>query len=174
MTVNTKQKITPFLWFDKNAEEAINFYVDVFNNAPHSNKNSKVVTIKRYPEGQDIGPMKDMAGKVLTGVFELNAQTFMALDGGPLFKFNESVSLLVDCQDQDEIDYFWETFTKDGGEESQCGWLKDKYGFSWQIVPPMEQFLNGPDNEGSARAMQAMLSMKKIVIADLEKAYKGE
>ena len=168
------QKITTFLWFDNKAEEAINFYVNTFNNAPHSEKNSKVVTLKRYPEGMEEPHMKGMEGKVLTGVFELDGQSFMALDGGPLFKFNESVSLLVDCKDQEEIDYFWETLIANGGEESQCGWLKDKYGLSWQIVPPMEQFLNGADTEGSRRAMQEMFKMKKIVIADLEKAYKGE
>lgn len=172
MTVT--QKITTFLWFDKECEEAINFYVDTFNNAPHSNNNSKIVTLKKYPEGMEEEHMKGMEGKVLTGVFELNGQQFMALDGGPLFKFNESVSLLVDCKAQEEIDYFWETFTKDGGEESQCGWLKDKYGLSWQIAPSMEEFLSGPDTEGSKRAMQAMFGMKKIEIAALEKAYKGE
>ncbi|MEN9407823.1 MAG: hypothetical protein RLZZ455_1039 [Candidatus Parcubacteria bacterium] len=169
-----KQKITPFLWFDKSAEEAMNFYVDTFNNAPYSVKNSKIISVKRYPEGMEEEHMKGMGGKVLTGVFTLNGQQFMALDGGPLFKFSEAVSLLVDCKDQVEINYFWETFIKDGGEESQCGWLKDKFGFSWQIAPDMEQFLNGSDNEGSRRAMQAMFQMKKIDIASLAKAYEGK
>lgn len=167
-------KITPFLWFDRNAEEAMNFYVSVFNNNPAKKVDSKVVTIKRYPEGPLEGPMQGFEGKVLTGVFELEGQTYMALDGGPIFKPNESFSLLVDCKNQEEIDYFWDALTKDGGQESQCGWLKDKYGFSWQISPPMAEFLSGPDNAGSARAMHAMLGMKKIIIADLEKAYKGE
>lgn len=167
------QKITTFLWFDKECEEAMNFYVDTFNNAPHSSKNSKIVTTKYYPEGMEEEHMKGMEGKVLTGAFELNGQQFMALDGGPVFKFNESVSLLVDCKDQEEIDYFWEKLSA-VPESEQCGWLKDKYGLSWQIVPDMEKFLNGSDNEGSKRAMEAMLQMKKIVIADLEKAYKGE
>ena len=105
-----KQKITPFLWFDMQAEEAMNFYVDVFNKSPYSSNNSKVVIIRRYPEGATEGPMKGMGGKVLTGVFELAGQQFMALDGGPIFKFTEATSLLVDCKDQAEIDYFWENF----------------------------------------------------------------
>lgn len=164
------QKITPFLWFDKDTEEAINFYVSVFNGNPNKKLESKVISIKRYPDGPLEGPMKGFEGKVLTGVFELEGQRYMALDGGPIFTPNESFSLLVDCQDQKEIDYFWNAFTMDGGQESQCGWLKDKYGFSWQIVPPMEQFLSSPDAEKSKRAMSAMLKMKKIVIADLENA----
>lgn len=164
------QKITPFLWFDKQTEEAMKFYVDVFNNAPYSSKNSRIITIKRYPDGPLEGPMKGMEGKVLTGVFELEGQQYMALDGGPLFKFSEAVSLLVECKDQKEIDYFWDTFTKDGGEESQCGWLKDKFGFSWQIVPNMEKFFGQKDPEKGKRAMDAMLQMKKIIIADLENA----
>ncbi len=171
------QKITPFLWFDNQAEEAMNYYVSVFNGSPAKNPpaggESKVVKIQRYPEGPLEGPMKGFEGKVLTGVFELAGQTFMALDGGPMFKFSESVSLLVDCADQQEIDYFWDTFIKDGGQESQCGWLKDKYGFSWQIVPSMEKYLTG-DPEKNKRAMHELLKMKKIIIADLEKAYNGE
>jgi predicted 3-demethylubiquinone-9 3-methyltransferase (glyoxalase superfamily) len=164
------QKITPFLWFDRNAEEAINYYVSIFNGNPNKMAESKVITMKRYPDGPLEGPMKGFEGKVLTGVFELEGQRYMALDGGPLFKFSESVSLLVDCKNQEEIDYFWNKFTADGGMESQCGWLKDKFGFSWQIVPPMEQFLNSPDPEKSRKAMHSMLGMKKIIIADLEKA----
>src|SRR3954466_15249279 len=122
------QKISPFLWFDNNAEEAMNFYTSVF-------KNSKITLVHRYPNEGLEGPMKGFEGKVLTGVFELEGQKYMALDGGPIFKFSESVSLLVDCENQEEIDYFWNKFVGDGGMESQCGWLKDKYGFSWQIVP---------------------------------------
>lgn len=159
------QKITPFLWFDKEAEEAMNYYVSVF-------KNSKILTIKRYPEGIKEGPMKGMGGKVLTGVFELNGQKFMALDGGPIFKFNESVSFLVECKDQEEIDYYWERLSAVPASE-QCGWCKDKYGLSWQIVPDMGEFLSGPDTEKSGRALQAMLQMKKIDIAGLKKAYDG-
>jgi predicted 3-demethylubiquinone-9 3-methyltransferase (glyoxalase superfamily) len=301
------QKITPFLWFDRNAEEAMNFYVSVF-------KNSKISNIKRYPEGPLEGPMKGFEGQVLTGVFELEGQQFMCLDGGPIFKlnpsvsflvvcktveevdsmwatlgeggkalmeigeypfskrygwtddkygvswqiilddghyaykhkitptlmfvgsvagraeeamnfyasvfpdskmgemarypagmapekegtimhgavtlagqeffamdseqdhkfnFNESTSFLVDCKDQEEIDYFWNKFTADGGQESQCGWCKDKFGFSWQVVPDMSRFFNETDPERAGRAMHAMLGMKKIIIADLEKAYNG-
>ncbi len=165
------QKVTTFLWFDKQAEEAMNFYISVFNGNPNKKSESKVITIKRYPTGMQEEHMKGMEGKVLTEVFELEGQQFMALDGGPLFKPNESVSLLVDCKDQAEIDYFWDKFTKDGGQESQCGWLKDKYGYSWQIASNMEQWLAGPDDEKSKQAMREMLKMKKIIIADLEKAY---
>lgn len=168
------QKITPFLWFDRETEEAINYYVSVFNGNPNKKQDSKIITLKRYPDGPLEGPMKGFEGKVLTAVFELEGQQFMALDGGPIFKPNESFSLLVDCKDQEEIDYFWNRFVNEGGQESQCGWLKDKYGFSWQIVPDMEKWLAGNDKEGSRRAMHVMLGMKKIVIADLEKAYKGE
>ncbi len=168
------QKITTFLWYDKQAEEAMNFYVSVFNQAPYKQKESKVVTVKRYPEGmEDVEHMKGMGGKVLTGVFELEGQQFMALDGGPIFKFNESISMLVDCKDQKEIDYFWEKLSAVPASE-QCGWCKDKFGLSWQVTPNMDQWLSGPDSEKSKRAMMAMLKMKKIIIADLEKAYNGE
>src|SRR6185369_5158245 len=112
------QKITPFLWFSNNAEEAINYYVSVFNKNPNKKSESKILNIQRYPEGPLEGPMKGFEGKVLTGVFELEGQKFMALDGGPIFKFSEAVSMLVDCQNQQEIDYFWDTFVKDGGMES--------------------------------------------------------
>jgi predicted 3-demethylubiquinone-9 3-methyltransferase (glyoxalase superfamily) len=166
-------KITPFLWFSYEAEEAINYYVSLFNKNPYKKLESKIIKIKKYPEGPLGGPMKGFEGKVLTGVFELEGNRYMALDGGPLFKFNESVSFLIDCINQEEIDYFWNNFISDGGVESQCGWLKDKYGFSWQIVPPMEKWLAGDDKEGSKRALNEMLKMKKIIIADLEKAYQG-
>lgn len=156
------------------AEEAINYYASVFNGNPAKKAESKVTTLKRYPEGPLEGPMKGFEGKVLTCVFELEGQQFMALDGGPIFKFSESVSLLVDCKTQEEIDYFWNKFVSDGGQESQCGWLKDKYGFSWQIVPDMSNWFGGTDTTKTGRAMHAMLAMKKIVIADLEKAYDGK
>lgn len=162
----TIQKITPFLWFENQAEEAMNFYTGIF-------PDSKIVSIKRYPKGITEGPMAGFDGKVLTGVFELMGQRFMALDGGPVFKPTGAVSFLVECQDQVEIDRYWDALSADLASE-QCGWLKDKYGFSWQITPKMEQWLDGEDNEGGQRAMQAMLKMKKIIIADLEKAYKGE
>ncbi len=166
------QKISTFLWFDNQAEEAMNYYVSVFNDNPKKKTDSKVTSIKRYPEGPLEGPMKGFEGKVLTGTFELEGQQFMALDGGPIFKFSESVSLLVDCQTQEEIDYFWNRFVQDGGMESVCGWLKDKYGFSWQIAPDMGKFMSG-DAEKSKRVMHEILKMKKIIIADLDKAYKS-
>lgn len=151
------QKITPFLWFDKNAEEAMNFYVSIFNN-------SKIVSIQRYPEGPLEGPMKGFEGQVLTGIFELEGQRFMALDGGPVFKFNEAVSMHVSCKDQDEINYYWKKLSADPKAE-QCGWLKDKFGLSWQIIPA-----NMSDLVATPKQVQAMLKMKKIDISQLEAA----
>jgi len=149
------QKITPFLWFDNNAEEAMNFYVSVFKDAA-------------------IGNIHRMGDKVLTASFIINGQEFMVLNGGPLFKFNESISLFVNCADQAEVDYLWDTLTADGGQPSQCGWLKDKYGLSWQIVPQiLGSVLWGPDGEGSKRAMQAMMQMGKLDVAKLQAAYNG-
>lgn len=163
------QKITPFLWFDKNAEEAMNFYTSIF-------KNSKIVSIKRYPEGPLEGPMKGMEGKVLTAVFELEGQTFMALDGGPFFKPTGAMSLYVECETQEEVDYYWDKLTQDTDPNAQqCGWLQDKFGFSWQIIPnALPKLLSDKSKKKSDRVMQAMLKMKKIIIADLEKAYKEE
>ncbi|PJJ84716.1 VOC family protein [Mucilaginibacter auburnensis] len=149
------QKITPFLWFDNNAEEAINFYVSVFKDAK-------------------IGSMHKMGDKLLTASFTINGQEFMVLNGGPMFKFNESVSFFVKCADQAEVDYLWDTLTADGGQPSQCGWLKDKYGLSWQIVPQMmETVLWGPNNEGAKRAMNAMMQMSKLDMGKLQEAYNG-
>ena len=156
------QKITPFLWFDGNAEEAVNFYTSLF-------KNSKVVSITRYGDN-----FPNMKGKVLTAVFEIAGQQFMAIDGGPEFKFTEAISLYVNCEDQAEVDRLWGKLTADGGEESQCGWLKDKYGLSWQIIPTaLPELLTDEDPEKAGRVMQAMLKMHKIEIADLKKAYEG-
>ncbi len=162
------QKITPFLWFEKDAEEAMNYYTSIF-------KNSKIVHIQRYPEGITEGPMAGFDGKVLTGVFELEGQRFMALDGGPVFKPSGAVSFLIECKDQAEIDHLWDKLTA-GGDPSaqQCGWLRDKYGFSWQVVPDMARWFNEKDKAKSDRAMQAMLQMKKIDIATLDKAYEGK
>ncbi len=162
------QKITPFLWFDRNCEEAVNFYTSIF-------KNSKIVSIKRYPPGITEGPMAGFDGKILTAVFELEGQRFMALDGGPIFQPSVATSFLIECKDQEEIDYLWNKLTE-GGDPSaqQCGWLKDKYGFSWQVVPKMEKWFDTEDSAAGARAMQAMLQMKKIVIKDLEDAYEGK
>jgi len=167
------QKIVPSLWFDMECEEAVNFYVDTFNGAPHKKTESKVVTLKRYPEGGE-GPMKDMGGKVLTVIFELAGQKFMALDGGPIFKFNESVSFYVECEDQEEVDYFWEKFSAVPGSE-QCGWLKDKYGLSWQIIPKvLGELMSDPDPQRSGRALQAMLQMKKLDVQKLQDAADGK
>jgi predicted 3-demethylubiquinone-9 3-methyltransferase (glyoxalase superfamily) len=151
------KKITPFLWFDSNAEEAMNFYVSVF-------KDSKIKEVSRYPENSP-GP----AGQVMVATFELFGQDFMALNGGPEFKFNESISFVVDCDGQEEVDYYWNKLTADGGEESQCGWLKDKFGLSWQIVPKqLNELMSNPDPAISQKAMQAMLQMKKIEIDKLQ------
>ena len=145
------QKITPFLWFDKEAEEAMNFYTSIF-------PNSKIVSIKRYPDGPLEGPMKGMEGKVLTAVFELFGERFMALDGGPFFKPTGAMSLYVECQTQEEVDTYWSKLSEGGDpKQQQCGWLQDKYGFSWQIIPKaLPELLNDPDQAKSARVMQAM------------------
>ncbi len=153
------QKITPFLWFDTQAEEAAKFYTGIF-------KNSKVGHVSRYGEGSP-GP----AGTVMSVIFELEGQTFMALNGGPQFKFTEAISLFVSCETQAEIDELWAKLTDGGGEESQCGWLKDKFGLSWQIIPTtLGDMLGDPDPEKAKRAMNAMLQMRKIDIAALEQA----
>lgn len=153
------QKITPFLWFNDKAEEAINFYVSLFDN-------SRVLSITRYGA---TGPGPE--GTVMTASFQLAGQEFVALNGGPHFKFTEAVSFVVNCESQEEVDRFWEQLTADGGEESQCGWLKDRYGLSWQIVPTiLTKLLQNPDKEKSSRVMQAMLKMKKIEIPKLLEA----
>ena len=160
------QKITPFLWFDTQAEEAINFYTSIF-------KNSKIVSMKRYPEGPLDPPMKGMEGKVLTAVFELEGQQFFALDGGPVFKPTAATSFYVECKDQQEVDYYWEKLTEGSDPKSwQCGWVSDKYGFWWQIIPvQLPQLLNDPDKVKADKVLQAMLKMKKIEVSELEKAY---
>jgi predicted 3-demethylubiquinone-9 3-methyltransferase (glyoxalase superfamily) len=158
------KSITPFLWFDKNAEEAINFYTSVF-------PNSKIISINRYPDGPLEGPMAGMEGKVLTAVFELDGQKFMALDGGPIFKFTEAVSFFVSVETQEEIDELWGKLSAHPDNE-QCGWLKDKFGLSWQIIPTaMGELMGDPDPVKSKRVMEAMLQMKKIDIATLQKAH---
>ncbi|HLN45314.1 MAG TPA: VOC family protein [Candidatus Sulfotelmatobacter sp.] len=167
------QKIVPCLWFDKEAEEAIKLYISIFNSAPHSAKNSKIVSIERYPYKPLDIPVKGMEGKILTAIFELSGQRFMALDGGPLFKFTEATSFDVECEDQEEVDYFWEKLSAVPDAE-RCGWLKDRYGLSWQIIPKrMGELLSDKDKVKARRVMDAMLKMKKIVIKDLEKAYEG-
>ncbi len=155
------QAITPFLWFDNQAEEAANFYVSIF-------PNSKVGKAVRYGKAGP-GP----AGSVITVEFELQGQKFVALNGGPRFKFTEAVSFVVNCEDQEEIDFYWHNLVE-GGSESQCGWLKDQFGLSWQIVPKdLPSLLSNPDPEKSARAMKALLGMKKLIIADLQHAAEG-
>ena len=155
------QKITPFLWFDTQAEEAMNFYVSIF-------KNSKVLSCSRYG---DAGP--GPKGSVMVAKFQLDGQDFMALNGGPHFKFTEAISLLVSCETQEEIDEMWEKLSE-GGAKSQCGWLKDKFGLSWQIVPPiLGELLQDKDPEKSKRVMAAMMKMTKIEIATLKQAYDG-
>ncbi len=167
----SEQKITPFLWFDKNAEEAMEFYVSVFSGSPHRRGSSGILSVARYEAGMDVPGMPEMEGKVITGVFELNGQRFMALDGGPIFRFTEAVSLYVECEDQEEVDYFWERLSA-VPESEQCGWLKDRFGLSWQIIPKQLELLAGDkDPEKARRVVNAMLQMKKISIADLEKAY---
>lgn len=148
------QKITPFLWFNDNAEEAMNYYVSIF-------KSGKVRSVTR------------LNGKVMAVTFELEGQEFMALNGGPLFQFTEAISLFVNCETQKEVDELWEKLSA-GGAKSRCGWLKDKYGLSWQVIPAaLGKLMNDPDPEKSKAVVQAMLKMDKIIIADLEKAYNG-
>jgi predicted 3-demethylubiquinone-9 3-methyltransferase (glyoxalase superfamily) len=155
-------KITPFLWFDNQAEEAGNFYVSIF-------PNSKIVKIARYG---DAGP--GPKGSVMTIVFQLDGQEFIGLNGGPHFKFTEAISFSVDCKTQDEVDHYWEKLTE-GGQEVQCGWLRDKYGLSWQINPSaLGEMLADPDRQKAKRVMEAMLKMKKIDIAGLKRAYAGQ
>lgn len=169
--MNAVQKIVPSLWFDKETEEAVNFYVDVFNTSPHKRQDSKIISIARYEQGMEVPGAEQMEGKVLTAIFELSGQRFMALDGGPIFKFNESVSFYVECEDQDEVDHFWNNLSA-VPESEQCGWLKDKFGLSWQIVPKqLGELLGSPARKNALAATNAMLQMKKIVIADLQRAF---
>ena len=155
------QKITPFLWFDNKAEEAMNFYVSIF-------ENSKVVSVSRYGEGAPAPK-----GTVMSATFQLEGQEFIALNGGPHFAFTPAVSFFVKCETQDEIDEMWEKLSA-GGETQRCGWLKDKFGLSWQIVPPiLGQYLQDQDPEKAKRVMMAMLQMDKIDIAKLKQAYAG-
>ncbi len=156
------QKITPFLWFNDNAEEAMSFYISIF-------KNSKVLNVARYGEAGP-GPK----GTVMTATFQLDGQEFVALNGGPHFKFTEAISFVVYCQTQEEVDEFWEKLSE-GGEKSRCGWLKDKYGLSWQIVPTiLVELYQDKDAEKTKRVMEAMLKMDKLDIKTLKQAYDGK
>lgn len=151
------KKITPFLWFEDRLEEAFDFYVSVFPDAEIRN------VMRQGPDGP-----------VFSASFRLFDQDFMGLNGGPAHAFSDAVSFFVSCKDQEEVDYYWEKLTADGGKELQCGWLRDKFGLAWQIIPEaLTETLQGADPEGAQRAMQAMLEMKKIVVADLRKAYAG-
>jgi predicted 3-demethylubiquinone-9 3-methyltransferase (glyoxalase superfamily) len=159
-TVNIQQKLTPCLWFNSNAWDAVTFYTTVFNNAEKGK-------ISYY--GPDM-PMPQ--GSVLTIEFQIEGQEFLALNAGPDFKFTEAVSFMINCETQDEIDYYWNKLTEDGGEESQCGWLKDKFGLSWQVVPRiMGEMIANSDGKKVNRVMQKMMTMKKLDIQALEDAY---
>lgn len=161
------QKITPFLWFDNNAEEAVNFYTSIF-------KNSKMGTVSRYSEEAARATGRP-TGLLMTASFHLNDQEFVALNGGPAFKFTEAISFVINCENQEEVDYYWEKLGKGGDPKAQqCGWLKDKFGLSWQVVPTvLSKLLGDKDARKSQRVMQAMMQMKKIDIAALEKASRG-
>ena len=166
MTI-TRQRITPCLWFADEAEEAAKFYTGIF-------KNSRITTVTRYSSaGVEVHGRP--AGSVMTVQFELDGQTFTALNGGPIFKFNEAISLQVNCETQEEIDYYWEKLSAGGDPKAQqCGWLKDRYGLSWQVVPAnMDELFKKENSAGTQRAMEAMLRMKKIDIAELRRAYEG-
>lgn len=162
------KKITPCLWFDREAEEAAAFYTSIF-------PNSRILAVSRYGDaGQEIHGMA--AGTVMTVAFELDGHGFTALNGGPVFRFNEAISFQINCDDQAEIDHYWERLTAGGDERAQqCGWLKDRFGVSWQVTSKaMYEMLNDADAASSARAMTAMLRMKKVDVAELERAFRGD
>lgn len=167
MTI-TKQRFTPSLWFDTQGEEAAKFYTSIF-------KNSRITATTRYSAaGQEIHGQKP--GSVMTVAFELDGQSFVALNGGPQFKFNEAISFQINCDTQEEVDYYWEKLGAGGDPKAQvCGWLKDKFGLSWQVVPRMmDELFRDHDSAGAQRAMNAMLQMKKLDIEELRRAYEGE
>jgi len=165
--MTTVQPITPCLWFDSQAEEAARYYTGIF-------KNSKIGTITRYGEaGREVHGRPP--GSVMTVAFELNGQPFTALNGGPVFKFNEAISFQIMCRTQEELDHYWNKLTVGGDKQAQqCGWLKDKYGLSWQVVPAvLVEMMKDPDKEKAGRVMEALLQMKKLDIAELERAFEG-
>jgi len=165
--MNSKLALATCLWFDTQAEEAANYYLTIF-------PNSRILDISRYDAASAQASGRP-EGSVLTVLFELDGHKFMGLNGGPIFKFSEAVSIMVECETQHEIDYYWNALTANGGQESACGWLKDKYGFSWQIVPKdWANIINDKDKEKAGRAMQAMLGMRKLDIAELKRAAEGE
>jgi predicted 3-demethylubiquinone-9 3-methyltransferase (glyoxalase superfamily) len=157
------QKITPFLWFDNQAEEALNFYASVF-------KNTRIGEVNRMGDGGPSG--KD---QILTGSINIEGQEFMVMNAGPHFKFNESISFFISCQTQQEVDYFWEKLSSEGGQKSRCGWLKDKFGLSWQVVPnTLMKLMGDKDRQKAGRVMQKMMTMDKLVIKELQDAYDGK
>ena len=164
--MSLKQRISPFLWYDSDAEDAAKFYTAIF-------PNSRIVAVTRYTEtGKDMH--KRPPGSVMTVAFELDGQAFIALNGGPLFKFSEAVSFVVSCETQQQIDYHWEKLSAGGDPKAQqCGWLKDKFGLSWQVVPKMMDELFKDPSPGAQRAMVAMMQMKKLDIGKLQRAYAG-
>jgi predicted 3-demethylubiquinone-9 3-methyltransferase (glyoxalase superfamily) len=166
MIMQLKHPLTPCLWFDTQAEEAANLYCAVF-------PNSKITTVSRYPEaGQEVHGKPP--GSVMVVAFEIDGQPFTALNGGPIFKFDEAVSFQIMCDTQNEVDYYWSALTKDGGQEGPCGWLKDKFGLSWQVVPSaIPSMMADPDANKSARVMNAFMKMKKLDVAAIERAYAG-
>lgn len=161
------QKIVPSLWFDNNAEEAMEYYVSVF-------PNSKIISKDKYPDESLDEHFRGMSGKIINGQFELNGQKFTCLDGGPIFRFNEAISFTIECEDQEEVDYYWEKLSH-VPEAEQCGWCKDKFGISWQVIPKqLGELMRGDDPEGVQRTTLAMMKMHKLVVAELEAAYNGE
>jgi len=169
--MSVPQKIVVSLWFDRNTEEAMEFYLSVFNGAPNKRSESKIISVDRYEQGMEVPGSEGMEGKIITAVFELDGQRFMALDGGPLFKFNEAISLSVECEDQAEVDYFWGLLSAEP-EAEQCGWLKDKFGLSWQVAPrQLAELISSPDRKKAIAALNTMLKMKKIDLAEIQRAY---
>jgi predicted 3-demethylubiquinone-9 3-methyltransferase (glyoxalase superfamily) len=164
------QKITPMLWFDKEAEQAAHHYVSVFSKRPGQKRGeSKILEVSRYGEA---GP--GQMGSAMVVRLQLEGQEFEALNGGPEFKFSEAISFVIDCENQEEVDYFWKALIEGGGREDQCGWLKDRFGLSWQVTPrQLIEMLGDRDQEKAQRAMKAMLQMKKIDIAELQRAFEG-
>lgn len=170
MATIRSQKITPFLWFDNQAEEAANFYTNVFSKRKEFAEDTKIISMPRYGDGGP-GPK----GSVMVAEFKLAGQKFIALNGGPQFKFTEAISFVIHCATQEEVDYFWDTLTADGGEESMCGWLKDKFGLSWQIVPDaLPRLLSDKDAAKAGRVMAAMMKMQKIEIHTLQEAAENK
>jgi predicted 3-demethylubiquinone-9 3-methyltransferase (glyoxalase superfamily) len=167
-------KITPCLWFDDNCEEAVNYYIKTFNDSPHKQGPSKIVELMRYEKGIKAPDADKMEGKILTVIFDLDGVRFMALDGGPAFKQTEAVSFQIECEDQEEVDYFQDKLSA-VPESNICGWVKDQFGTSWQITPKrLNDLVMDPDRAKAHRVFNAMLEMKKIIIADLEKAAAGK